>query len=865
MDEAQAASNEGLGPDTATHFGVFWRVSAPPAGLEPAVDGIEARCLIQFGHGGEAIRVAAHAVFVLLIGRLGLNCRRKLADVFNVNRKPHAVTIPRRLQTFLSAHPDAEVAVFRWASFDRAPDADLPPSLSGLPSIPTGFALGLGDFANVIRMSRAARAQGSAYQIVETPAERFHLSALPTIDRTHVVFVKHPEEGFGEEHDDQTDEAQVFRGSCDRMMHLKSLDPPLQRLLGIDLTASEPVRLSALVDDDSFDDLVDCWIDSSITGVSSCSVQFRDRDDERDDWFHFTFFDSEETIEFSIVSTADNLRARRAQEARVRLSNISETIPHGIFRISESGHIIYKNSKVEEILGETDYIDFDLLRTVDGEPLSNVVPRMLTEAEEAQFEFQTDVNGATRFLRVRVRLVSSAAGGREFVGSLEDVTDDVERSTQLEIDALTDPMTGAANRRALEMTLSDLLEDPDSSDFAVMLLDLDGFKQVNDSLGHGAGDQVIAEFGRRLMDACRSQDLVARLGGDEFVMIVQSVDGYDDAMAFAERLLPLMRAPFLIDDTTIELSGSIGVAIAEFGYTVRNLLQMADHAMYEAKRAGRNQASPYHTPDSANPVSPLAMRRDLRRAIGDNGLDLAFQPIFAIDDLIEPEAAEALLRWDHPSLGAVDPSTMISIAEQSGLMGELGEWIVNEAVFAAAQINNERGEHERPISINVNVSALQVGRPDFVDSVAMALDVNELAPNLLTVELTESYLIDHLSDGRKALDEITDMGVRLAIDDFGTGFSTFEYLITMPVYSVKIDPSFTKRLADPRGRAMLSGLGQACRELDMLVIVEGVETPEQLLAAREAGATHAQGYLLGKPVRSKKTEQERADEASEAA
>ena len=749
-------------------------------------------------------------------------------------------------------------------TLERVPTCELPPSLSALAQIDEGVSFGVSDFATAIRIARTARLRGSAHQLVEDFGESFHLSAVPTINNSHLIFVKNTDHGVGE-HEELITEIMIFRGTCDEQMRIQSLDHRLKAEMEIDLSDGATHRLSSLVDSDSLDDLIDCWVESTSTGVSSCSVQLRHKSEAEDDWYQVTLFHSGMRAEFAIVNTADNLRARRAQEARNRLSNISETIPHGIFRVAESGHMIYKNSKVDEIVGDAEFIDFDLLYTVEGQKLSDAVPSLLERAEEAQFDVQSKVYGEDRIFRVRVRAVDAVTGGTEFVGSLEDVTNDVERSNQLELEALTDPMTGAANRRALEADLGELLEDPDAARFAVMLLDLDGFKQVNDSLGHGAGDQVIAEFGRRLMDACRSQDLVARLGGDEFVMVVRDVKSYEAGMIFAERLLPVMRAPFQIDDTTIELSGSIGVALSEFGYSVRGLLQMADHAMYEAKRAGRNQASPYHSADSANPVSPLALRRDLRRAIGNNGLDLAFQPIFAIDDLIEPQAAEALLRWDHPSLGAVDPATMISIAEQSGLMSELGQWIVNEAVCAAAQINRELDEGKQPISINVNVSALQVGRPDFVESVAMALDAHGLAPHLLTVELTESYLIDQLSDGRQALDGVTDMGVRLAIDDFGTGFSTFEYLITMPVYSVKIDPSFTKRLADPRGKAMLGGLGKACRELDMLVIVEGVETPEQLIAAREAGATHAQGYLLGKPVRSRKSSPHSVDGGIEAA
>ena len=773
------------------------------------------------------------------------------------------MSIPRRLKRFLRDQPDAEFSVHEWGLLGRLHLDELPPSLEGIAPLPVDLEYGVSDFSSVIHLTRSARVNGAAHVLIDEGEETYHLSVVPTVDRAHLIFVRHPDAGIGEV-EEMTAAPLIFRGVCDNEMLVTALDENCRDALNM----QEPdgsLRLTALVDADSVDDLIDCWIDSVSMGASSCSVQLRHQAEDLDDWFQLTLFQGDEKIEFVIINTADNLRARRVQEARNRLRNISETIPHGIFRIAENGHVIYKNSKIVELFGDVEHVDWENLKTSEDEPLAIAVPRLLAEDEEAQFEVRTKAKGVERISRIRVRMVPSLAGGVEFVGSLEDVTADVERAQQLEQEALTDPMTGAANRRALESSLAELLDDSTVDSFAVMLLDLDGFKQVNDSLGHGAGDRVIAEFGRRLIDACRSADLVARLGGDEFVMIVRDVRDYDRAMEFANRLLPIMRAPFILDDTTIELSGSIGVAMAEKNASVRSVLQMADHAMYEAKRAGRNQARPYHCPDSANPVSPLALRRDLRRAISTNGLDLAFQPIFDIDDLVEPQAAEALLRWDHSTLGAVDPSTIISIAEQSGLMSDLGEWIVNEAVCAAAQINSERGADYPPISINVNVSALQVGRPDFVDGVALALDVNNLDPQNLTIELTESYLIDQLSDGRVALDAITDMGVRLAIDDFGTGFSTFEYLITMPVYSVKIDPSFTRRLSDPRGRAMLGGLTQACRELDMLVIVEGVETPEQLIAARDAGATHAQGYLLGKPVRSRNPALSDAQDEGEAA
>ncbi len=776
------------------------------------------------------------------------------------------LSLPRSLVTFLEKHPDSRVAAHDWVLNSRLAFDELPQPLRSLPQLPSVNSYGRSDFSRVVQLARAARSLGAAHSPVPGSGGGI-VSAVLTSDQDHLVFVFHPTACLGELV--EIGEAPtVLRGTCDNEMTITSFDQAIVELLDLDLDGAHRPTLTSIVCENSREKLIDCWIESVATGASSCSVRLRTdavepvEDSIFEPTYNITLFHDSGQTEIVIVSDSDARLVQLSRDNYDRFRQVFETVPHGIFRVTESGNLLYKNSKFDEILGNLDQFDFDSYLTTDGEPLSGAVPRLLSTNEEAHFDAFVKLENSYRIVRIRTRRIRSTTGETEFVGSLEDVTDDVTRSTQLEIDASTDPMTGAQNRRSVENNLAELLDEQTGKAFAVMLLDLDGFKQVNDSLGHSAGDRVIAELGERLLDACRSSDSVGRLGGDEFVMIVRNVDNYDSAMDFADRLLPLMRAPFEIDDTSIELSGSIGVAIAEPGSTVRKVLQMADHAMYQAKRAGRNQASPYHTPDASNPVSPLALRRDLRQAIATNGLDLAFQPIFQIEDLIEPVAAEALLRWDHPTLGSVQPGVMIPIAEQSGLMGELGDWVIHEAVCAAAEINREREADEGPISINVNVSALQVGRPDFVETVAMALDANNLAPELLTIELTESYLIEQLSDGRKALDAVTEMGVRLAIDDFGTGFSTFEYLITMPVYSVKIDPSFTRRLADPRGHAMLSGLGKACNELGMSIIVEGVETPEQLLAAREAGATHAQGFLLGSPIRSQHKAPERNHDAA---
>lgn len=757
--------------------------------------------------------------------------------------------LPEALTRFLEDNVDAELAVVSEPVLSRLPLDETHWFLASFKEAPLIKSFGRTAHVNAIHAARAARGEGTAHLIIDIDGTPWHLSAASVLGTEYLVLVLHPTEGLGRLTDlPNSDAVSVFRGSCDPQLHLMAMDDSLAELVALDEASYEDATLSDLVDHESVSTLIDCWVDATALGAASCSVQLRTGETMSEQWFQATLIAHGDRTDFVLVDTADTLRAVQAKEHRTRLRNIAETVPHGIFRISSRGQLLYKNSKLDDIFEREfrSHDDFGDMRTVDGVPLHIAVPALLTDESEGQFDIVHKVESGERTIRLRVRQYIGASGHPEYVGSAEDVTDEIERKTQLELEALTDPMTGAANRRALELTLGEMLETPERS-FAVLLCDLDGFKQVNDSLGHGAGDDVIAEVGRRLQEVSREGDMVARLGGDEFVVVARDMDDYEQAMEFADRMLPLLRKPFSIADTQIELSGSVGVAVSSPDSSVLGVLQMADHAMYEAKRSGRNQAMPYQSPDSTNHLSPLALRRDLRRAIAANGLDLAFQPIFAIDDLETPESAEALLRWVHPLQGRIDPATMISIAEQSGLIRELGEWIVTESLRSASAVNQGRTDGS-PISIAVNVSALQVGRPEFVDMVAASLDFHDLDASLLTLELTESFLIDRVDNARPAIEQLSEMGVRLAVDDFGTGSSTFEYLLSLPVYGVKIDPSFTKRLTEPRGAAMLRGLSSACRELDMQVIVEGIETIEQLNSARKAGVTHAQGYLLGMPV-----------------
>ncbi len=754
--------------------------------------------------------------------------------------------LPQVLTDFLTAHPDAGVAVAREPDYSRLDPKAAHPALAAYAPAPELLEYSAESFTTGMLSLRRAREHGLSHQILKLRGgESIHLSAVGLIGTPFLVLLTHRTNGIGSlDERPEPKRLSAVQGTCDLRLGITSIEFHNEALARV--TNFRGKGLVRLFRASSTSDVFDCWLRAWAEGAASAEVQLRGSDEV----YTLSLVNLRSQVAFSLVGNAED-DATGDLVRRIHMREIADAVPQGFFRISERGELVFKNQKLDELFGrhlET-MEDFGNLATTQGSTLAQMVPKLLSNANECVVDVRAPIDGGERIVRLNVQLSATEEGdGVQYLGSAEDVTDVIARESKLEEYALTDPLTGSANRRSLELILEKLLGADKYEPFALLLCDLDGFKQVNDSLGHEAGDEVIAEVGRRLAAVSRQGDTVARLGGDEFVVIANRIGNYDEAMEFAERILPRLRKPFHIADTQIELSGSIGVALSVKGATVHSILQMADHAMYEAKRLGRNQAAPYHSPDDSFKISPLALRRDLRRAISGNALDLAFQPIYAIDDLEQAVSAEALLRWDHPVQGRVNPSTMITIAEQSGLIRDLGEWIITEAIRSASSVNAALPAGSRDISIAVNVSALQMGRADFVDMVTASLDFHRLKPELLTIELTESFLIDRMEKARGTIEQITDLGVRLAVDDFGTGYSTFQYLLSLPVSAVKIDPSFTKRLTEARGAAMLRGLSWGCRELGMSVVAEGIETLEQLEAAKAAGVTHAQGFLLGMPV-----------------
>jgi diguanylate cyclase (GGDEF)-like protein len=423
--------------------------------------------------------------------------------------------------------------------------------------------------------------------------------------------------------------------------------------------------------------------------------------------------------------------------------------------------------------------------------------------------------------------------------------------------ALHDPLTGLANRARLQERLADALGGAHPGRVAVLVLDLDGFKRVNDLLGHPAGDLLLAQVAERLLSATRGSDTVARLGGDEFAVLLENARSRHNVAAVAERIVAALRAPFDLDGAEAVVGTSVGIALGtDVTPAVRaggspaaagdELLRDADLAMYRAKAAGKGRYLFFEPSMYEEAVARLELEADLRAGLAKGEFRLVYQPIVAL-----PTSAivgvEALVRWHHPLRGVVPPLAFIPLAEETGLIIPLGRWVLEEACRQAAAW----GEHAaRPdLAVTVNVSGRQLYQPAFVDDVRHALTVSGLAPQQLVLELTETVMLDRPELARERFGALKALGVRLAIDDFGTGYSALSYLRQFPFDVLKIDKSFIDQIADGGQPAALAGaiaaLGDA---LSMRTVAEGVESAEQAAALGQIGCGLAQGYHFSRPV-----------------
>ncbi|BCJ44036.1 hypothetical protein GCM10010168_68390 [Actinoplanes ianthinogenes] len=414
--------------------------------------------------------------------------------------------------------------------------------------------------------------------------------------------------------------------------------------------------------------------------------------------------------------------------------------------------------------------------------------------------------------------------------------------------AFHDSLTGLANRSLFITRTENALATTRSGGVATLLVDLDRFKVVNDSLGHGAGDRLLAAVADRLRECLRTGDTAARLGGDEFAVLLPGVAGVEAAVPVARRIVYAMRDPFDLDGREVFATCSVGVAYAEPGAVdTEDLLVRADLAMFEAKKQGKDQVAVFEPAMRESFQKHLELEADLRRAVLRHEFELRFQPIVRLRTE-EISGLEALVRWQHPERGMIPPLEFIPLAEETGLIVPIGEWVLREACRQAARWNAQR-DGQTPLTVSVNLSAVQLERADLPQLVEAALADSGLPAKCLIIELTESLLVDHRPETLRRLEEIKALGVRLAIDDFGTGYSSLAYLRNFPVDIIKIDKSFVDDIGDmPAAAALTLGIIQLGQALQLSTVAEGIEDAGQLSELAGGNCELGQGYYFAEPL-----------------
>jgi diguanylate cyclase (GGDEF)-like protein len=382
---------------------------------------------------------------------------------------------------------------------------------------------------------------------------------------------------------------------------------------------------------------------------------------------------------------------------------------------------------------------------------------------------------------------------------------------------------------------------------AVVLVDLDGFKFVNDSLGHQVGDVVLGEVARRLESLVRSEDTVARLGGDEFVILIDDVSGMEETQALAERVRDVLRPRFSLPGWDYAVTASVGVAIGSASEVdVHDLLRDADTAMYVAKTSGKDSVRLFAPSMHERAHERFRLQVELRGALERQELLLFYQPIYEMHDG-RLKGFEALVRWSHPSRGLIAPERFIPLAEESGLIVPIGRWVLQQAI---RQITawDRRHPSARSLSISVNVSTVQLAAPGLIRDVQSELERSGIAPRRVMLEITEGSLAKDTGRTIEVLEQLRELGLRIAIDDFGTGYASLSHLQRLPVDILKVDKSFVAALSEGgRSRELLEAILGVGRALSLAVVAEGIEAQSQMTVLREMGCEMAQGYLVGKP------------------
>jgi diguanylate cyclase (GGDEF)-like protein/PAS domain S-box-containing protein len=551
-----------------------------------------------------------------------------------------------------------------------------------------------------------------------------------------------------------------------------------------------------------------------------------------------------EVLGFFGVAWEVSVQSRRVEgleQENLFFRTLMDTLPDAIYFKDRDSRLTWANRRAQEKFGAaalTDLVgktDFDLFSPPQagqafrdeqeimrsGRPLVNV------EEEELR------ADGETRWVSTtKMPLVDPRGWVVGTFGISRDISERKQAEARFEYQAFYDAVTELPNRALFMDRLEHLLRRARRKSgapllFALVCLDVDRFKGVNESLGHQQGDGLLVQIARRLETCVRPGDTLARLGGDEFTVLLEDIRSETDATRVAERIHKALAEPFTVGGTDVFISASLGIALSSSGYAQpEEMLRDADIAMYRAKSKGRSRHEVFDVDMHRRAVHLLQLETDLRRAVERNECRLYYQPIVDLESC-QLTGFEALLRWQHPRRGLVMPDVFIPLAEETGLITPLGLWSMREACRQMKEWQT-RFPHQPPLTMNVNVSARQLSQPDLVERVQEIMADTGIAPASLAVEMTESALMQDARAGATILNRLHDLGLRIHIDDFGTGYSSLSYLQSFPVDTLKVDRSFVSRMTQERGQSeIVRAVVALAQNLGMGVTAEGVETPSR--------------------------------------
>ncbi len=563
---------------------------------------------------------------------------------------------------------------------------------------------------------------------------------------------------------------------------------------------------------------------------------------------------------FVIRMAGATMEQKEEADSAVRLSedrfrSLIQNSSDATIIIDGEGIYSYLSPAIEELLGyrpeelvghrATDFVhpdDQDYMRERLGSEFQAAPTTAMLEFRMLRRD------GASCYVEAVVsnQLDRPSVGG--YVTNVRDITERKKFEELLSHRALHDPLTGLANRQLILDRADQMLVRArrNGDPVAAFFVDLDNFKDANDSLGHEAGDRLLQAVANRLVGLLRTSDTVGRLGGDEFVILAEGLSLSAGPGAIAERIRQVLKPAFYVEGfetIPITVSASVGIAVGDRP-AAQDLLRDADIALYRAKGNGRDQSIVFEEAMQLAANDRLALRTELDTALSGGEFTLHFQPIYDLTDL-HIEGVEALIRWNHPTKGMLPPDQFIPVLEDSGLIVDVGRWVLDEA---CAQVARWRAAgHD--LSMSVNVSMRQLEFEGFVDDVRLALTTHDLAPDVLLIEITESVLMKDAHATVDRLRRLKELGVRIAVDDFGTGYSSLAYLRQFPVDVLKIDRSFVSEMSgSPDGAALIHTLVELGRTLGLVTLAEGIEEQDQLEGLRSESCDHGQGYLFSRPV-----------------